>query len=136
MKTRNEKLEKFLSSLNSEIDILNCVDLDNVLDFDSLREEIDGSQGFDIDIIYYSNAMEYLTENDTSLTESLGIALEMGFTPENLNSETLASLLASQKSREDFEELESEVTDFFDELEVYSERLDLIEGLEGGTRGA
>lgn len=130
MKTRNEKLEEFLSSLDSEINIINCVDLDNVTDFNSLREEIEGSKGFDIEISYYSNAIEYLTENDASLTESLAIAAESGYNIENLNSELLASLLASQKNREDFEEFEDKVIDFFDWLDTYSERLDLIEGLE------
>jgi len=44
------------------------------------------------DILYYNRAMEYLSENDWTLTESLQLAHEMGFSLENLNSETLATI--------------------------------------------
>ena len=71
----------------------------------------------DVEIIYYATAMDYLRENDTSLNECMRIASEMGYTTENLNSELLASLLASENNREEFAELETEITDFFKELE-------------------
>lgn len=45
------------------------------------------------EIIYYSNAMKFLSENDPSLTDSLSIANEYGYNLENLNSEILATLL-------------------------------------------
>ncbi len=54
---------------------------------------------FNVEIIYYSRAIKYLQENDPSLCESLEIASEYGYTLENINSETLASLHAS-KDRE------------------------------------
>ena len=41
--------------------------------------------------------MDYLREHDTSLTESLELAAEYGYTTENLNSELLASLHASRE---------------------------------------
>ena len=121
MKTRNEHIEDFLSKLDTEIDVLNCVDIDNVTDFDSLYNEIDESNGFDIDIIYYSNAMEYLTQNDTSLYESMEIAQEYGFEPKDINSELLASLHASREVRNDFGNLQTEVNDFFTDLDVMLE---------------
>lgn len=117
MKTRIEKIEEFLSNLDTEIDILNCVDPENVESYDDLYNQIEDSQGFDIDIIYYSNAIEYLSKNDPSLNESLSIATSMGFDLTSLNSEILASLLASQNAREEFSELENEITEFFEELE-------------------
>jgi hypothetical protein len=40
---------------------------------------------------------------------------------QNLNSEILASLLASKLVREEFYELESEINDFFEELEEEEE---------------
>jgi len=58
----------------------------------------------DTEIIYYSNAMEYLAENDPSLLESLEIAKEYGYDTGSLNSELLASLLKSRKNLEDFNE--------------------------------
>lgn len=42
--------------------------------------------------IYYANAMEYLKENDPTLTESLELAYNYGYDVKNLNSCILASL--------------------------------------------
>ena len=117
MKTRVQKIEEFLKNLNTEINILDYVDTETVNSFEDVRDQIEDSNGFDIEIIYYANAIEYLSNNDPSFRESLSIAEEMGFTPGNLNSETLACLLASQNARNEFDSLESEITDFFDELE-------------------
>jgi len=125
MKTRNEKIEEFLKGLNTEIDILNCIDIDNINSFDDLCREIEDSNGFDIEIIYYSRAMDYLIKNDPSLQESLSIASDYGYDPKNLNSEILASLLASQNAREEFSELENEVTEFFDELNAEEEEKEI-----------
>jgi len=117
MKTRAQKIEEFLKNLNTEINILDYVDTETVNSFEDVRDQIEDSNGFDIEIIYYANAIEYLHDNDPSLRESLSIAEEMGYTPGNLNSEILASLLASQNARNEFYSLEGEITDFFDELE-------------------
>ena len=120
MKAQNiKKIEEFLKSLKSEIDIPYMVTIEDIdLDspFDSIRDMIEDGNGFDIEIIYYSKAIEYLQENDPSLRESFSIASELGYTLDNLNSETLASLLASQNSRNEFEELEKEIESFFAEI--------------------
>ena len=60
--------------------------------------------------------MEYLTENDTSLSESLEIADGLGYKPSDLNSEILATLLKSQNIREEFFELRHEINDFFETI--------------------
>jgi len=78
---------------------------------------IEDGNGFDIEVIYYSNAIDFLAENDPSLHESLEIASEYGYQAYNLNSEILASLLASKLVRDEFYELESEINDFFEDLE-------------------
>ena len=44
------------------------------------------------DILYYNRAMEYLSENDWTLKESLQLAHDLGYSLENLNSETLATI--------------------------------------------
>lgn len=64
---------------------------------------------FNVEIIYYSKAMEYLSENDASLHDSLALAYDCGYELKNLNSEILASLLASNNSRDDFENLWDDV---------------------------
>ena len=114
------KIEDFLNELNTEIDVLNYVDIDNIdllHPFDSICEMIEDNNGFDIEIIYYSNAIDFLAKNDQSLQESLEIAFEYGYEVQNLNSEILASLLASKLIRDEFYSLESEINDFFEELE-------------------
>jgi len=121
MKTLNDKKQELLSKLNTEIDIVSIVDLDNVTDFDSLYDEIDQAGGFDVDVIYYSTAMEYLSEHDNSLMESLSIASDMGFDVGSLSSETLASLLASQHAREQIQSLEGDINSLFEELEQYED---------------
>ena len=113
------KIENFLRELNTEIDVLNYVDVNNIdLDdpFESIYQMIEGNGGFDIEIVYYSNAIDFLAKNDPSLRESLAIASELGFEVQNLNSEILASLLASELAREEFYQLKDEINDFFAEL--------------------
>jgi hypothetical protein len=110
---------EFLNSLTTEVtisDFVNIEDIDFNNVFFSIYETIDDNNGFDIEIIYYSNAIDYLKKNDPSLQESLSIASEYGYDLKNINSELLASLLASQNSREEFYELQSEIEDFFNEL--------------------
>ena len=59
-------------------------------EFDSYDEAVEFC--YQEDIIYYYNAMKYLSENDSSLRESLELAHDLGCTLENLSSETLASI--------------------------------------------
>ena len=119
--TLKNKIEEFLKSLNIDnLEITDCVDIENIdLDnpIESIYNQIDDNRGFEVEIIYYSNAIQYLQENDPSLRESLEIAHEFGFEVKNLNSEILASLLASQKVRNDFYDAESEISNFFEELQ-------------------
>ena len=77
---------------------------------------IEENNGFDVDIIYFSNAIDFLAKNDPSLQGSLELASDYGFELRNLNSEILASLLASKIAREEFYQLEDEINDFFEEL--------------------
>ena len=90
------------------------LDQDNPTDcYQALSELLDEGGYFDIEIIYYARAMEYLSENDPSLKDSLEIASEMGYTLDNLNSEILASLLASRLECDRFYELQCDIEDFF-----------------------
>ena len=88
----------------------------NVNSFDELRESIEDNNGFDVEIIHYGTSIEYLMNNDNSLRESLEIAIKYGYNLNNLNSKVLASLLATEKKREEFEELETELTDLFEQI--------------------
>ncbi len=83
--------------------------------FNDLYDMLDEKGHFNIEIIYYSRAIEYLSNNDASLSRSLELASDLGFTTENLSSEILASLLASEQAREQFGELREEIISFFEE---------------------
>jgi intracellular sulfur oxidation DsrE/DsrF family protein len=122
--TLKNKIEEFLKSLNIDnLEITDFIDIEEIdlnNPFDSIYEQIDDNGGFNIEIIYYSNAIEYLKEHDPSLDESLNLASEFGlntlFSSNSLNSEFLASLLASQNVRNDFYEKEKEINLFFANL--------------------
>ena len=124
------KVFEFLNGLTSDVCITDYVNVEDInIDnaYNSIQEKIDDNNGFDIEIIYYSKAIEYLSENDPSLKESLEIASDYGFELKNLDSEKLASLLASQNARDNFYGLESEIETFFEELkEEIEERTQLI----------
>ena len=120
------KIEDFLSELSTEVDVLNYVDIDNIdmsNPFDSICEMIEDNNGFDTDVIYFSNAIDYLSEYDPSLQESLAIAAELGYEVQNLNSEVLASLLKTENVKNDFYSLKDDINNFFEELEEEEEYL-------------
>ena len=122
--TRTEKIEAFFAELDKQIyindNLINYVDIDAIDNddaFTSIYEMIDENGGFDIEVIYYSNAIKYLQENDPSLRESLEIAAEYVYDIKNINSEILASLLKSQNVRDEFLDFRDEINDFFQDLE-------------------
>ena len=102
---KNELIKNTLQDLTLEYlgeDATEFLSLpDELDDYDThqIFDELQDNGFFNVDIIYYSKAIEYLKENDASLSESIEIASECGFTLENINSELLASLHAS-KDRE------------------------------------
>lgn len=116
MKTEKQIIE-FLKTIQIEnIDILDYIDIEEIdqnFAYESIFDMIHENRGFEVEIIYYSNAIKYLSENDNSLRDSIEIAVDMGYSIENINSELLASLHASQKTIEDFQEYENEINNFF-----------------------
>lgn len=97
-------------------DYLNESDLDDVRDADDLyNSHIEQAINESSDIIYYSRAMDYLAENDASLTRSLEIASEFGYSLEDLNSEKLASLLNYQENVDAFRNNKDQINDLLDE---------------------
>ena len=67
------------------------------------------------EIIYYSEAIKYLMNEDASLCDSLDIASEYGYATEQLNSELLATLLYQQKLTEQWYKMETEIKEIFNE---------------------
>ncbi|QDP51043.1 MAG: hypothetical protein Unbinned6004contig1002_29 [Prokaryotic dsDNA virus sp.] len=104
---KQEKLENIFKYIFKETNelVTDYIDIEEILQmegYDDLHEKLEEEGFFDVEIIYYARAMEYLQINDTSLSDSLTIAGEMGYRAEDLNSEILASLLASEKIQESF----------------------------------
>jgi len=112
---------------------------EDITSVDELLTAIDDNDGFTVECIYYHNAMEYLIENDASLTESMGIATEMGFTTESINSELLATLLMTENCRRDFYDAEGEISGWFEGLDYEDEDEDedgkTYDQHEGETHG-
>tara|TARA_R100000781_G_scaffold89822_1_gene55370 strand:- start:993 stop:1358 length:366 start_codon:yes stop_codon:yes gene_type:complete len=115
MRNKQEIIEYFDKiSADLEFDIMEHLtedDLDEMETFDDLMDILRNDGAFDIQIIYYHKAMKYLMANDTSLTESLNIANEYGYKTCDLNSEMLASLLASEKAQEEFFDYEAQINE-------------------------
>ena len=113
MRNKQKIIEYFdRISADLEFDIMDHLtedDLDDMETFDELMDLLRDDGAFNIEIIYYNKAIKYLQENDSSLTKSLNIANDYGYKTCDLNSELLASLLASQQAEEEFFEYEDEI---------------------------
>lgn len=81
-----------------------------------IREMLEDKNAFDTEIIYYSTAIAFLSENDPSLRDSLELASDIGYAPKDLSSEILATLLATDMCRNEFNSKEDEINEFFTEL--------------------
>ena len=117
--TKKEFIDAISLSLkdsNCDIDILEYIDEEEIEDiesYDDLYCKLEDAGAFDKEIIYYSNAIKYLAENDPSLTQSLELASEFDYKVNSLNSEKLASMLASENAKEDFSYNYEVIDDFF-----------------------
>lgn len=120
-------------------DVLRCIQDKNFNfdpdDFDNFKEQIQEyfqeNNLLDQEIIYHSNAIEFLKRHDQSLSQSLELANEYGYTIENINSELLASLLANKHAQEEFDDFLAsdtlqEIFDFL-ALENLQQELEKIE---------
>lgn len=87
---------------------LDCdIEYDEALSSDDIFNFMQDENVFNYagEVTYYANAMQYLRENDVSLTESLEIAKEYGYNIDALNSEVLASLLKTRNLEEEAREI-------------------------------
>ena len=112
-----EKTIQFLSKFDTQLQLVEIFEYfnkenENFL-FDDFREYIVDSI-LNFEIIYYSEAIEYLKENDNSLTRCLEIADEQGFEVSKLNSEILATLLYQDKLYNELWEIEEEIMEYFE----------------------
>ena len=120
--TKFRELEKKYSIEMDTVPYEYYDDFEDAKDFERYFEELEEAT-YQIECIYYSNAIKYLTENDPSFNESLGIASEMGYEVENLNSELLATLLMQRKELEALYEAKDDLEDLYDEFIEYKEQV-------------
>lgn len=114
-------IAEFLKAFTTDIDLVNSYN--EGMSFSEFNEDID-TVIQQSEIIYYSEAMKYLSENDNSLCESLELASELGYTTENLNSELLATLLYQQYLMNQWQEIYQEIEEYFEEYENYLSELE------------
>lgn len=97
-------LTQILQSLNLNTEYFNLEDyidsLENITKSE-LQDAIDCAIS-EVDVIHYDIAMNYLSEHDFSLTESLKLANALGYTALNINSELLATLHLQDKLRTEY----------------------------------
>ena len=108
----SNKLQKIAEDNQFDIDLANLYyNEDTFNDFcDKVNDAI-----MQEDIIYYYEAMKYLLREDSSLSQSLEIASEHGYTTENLNSELLATLLYQQNLTNQWYEISEQVEEIFND---------------------
>lgn len=107
MKTAQaEKIVNILNEIGIGISVDDIKDIDTI---DELEEYLEDNNLFDVEIIYYTRAMNYLMDHDFSLQQSLELANDMGYSLDQLSSEILASLLASKNARDDFYDKRDEI---------------------------
>ena len=109
--------------MKNPIEVLNALETkielsylyENNITFEELEERVE-AYIFEQEIIYYSQAIAYLKEEDSSLNESLQLAIEYGFTLDNLNSETLATLLYQSKLQEEWHSIKDSLEDYINSI--------------------
>lgn len=132
IETIEKEINDIVGSIEfADVSVLHFIDIDDFIEDESitdsydfiqrLRDDIDMGGGFDVEIVYYKKAMQYLMDYDVSLCESMEIAFELGYKVEDLNSEMLASLHSSRCAREEFDDQAKYLEDAWELIEEYRE---------------
>lgn len=114
MSILTKKLEFYCECWDASI---SYYDGDN--DVDSFTEWYTETYIHGASIVYYHSAVEFLTENDPSLTNSILKAHEYGYTLDDLNSELLASLLLQDILIQELESCRDDIAEHFKEQEEF-----------------
>ena len=105
---RRNMFGKFINDYIPIEGLLYATDADNVIE--SIENAIN-----EIEVIYYSNALKILSENDPSLQTSLGYAEDMGYSCGDLNSELLATILCQESAREELYNIRDDIEEVIEE---------------------
>lgn len=94
------------NKINNNIDIFDIND-ESFYDIESFNDAL--YPMLEVKIEWYGTAIEYLTNNDNTLIESLSLADDMGLKLGSINSTTLAGLLATNNLKCEYEEIVHEI---------------------------
>lgn len=108
MKTTNEFLKDYIFEYIKDNNIENIKEIDR----DDLVSYLYGRIE-ETEIIYYNNAIAFLSEYDPSLYTSLGIAESLGYAIADLNSEVLGTLLLQEALIEDLDNIDDYLAEIF-----------------------
>jgi hypothetical protein len=112
----NKKKQKFIelfNTFNLDIDLTSIdFDINEINNFNEFYELLVENNLLQVDIIYYSDAINYLQKYDNSLRQSLELAEELGYNLSSVNSELLASILASNNLQEELFNYSTEIDNF------------------------
>ena len=121
---KNRMIEKKDSVIDKIQDLINDTDDLNQISFDMDESEISSADDvinyiedkiYEIEVIYYDNAMKILSKYDPSLQESMGYADEMGLSCKDINSELLATLLCQEWAKQDLYDITDDIEEVVDE---------------------
>ena len=116
--TINEQLKELFN--NTSFEHYEYDNIDNAEDLiEKIIEEISGEE-----VIYYSNAMKYLLQNDPGLQISIGLAIDTGYKIDDINSELLAKILKQNKLDDELLSLEDDIKKIY--LESFTHNLSSI----------
>tara|TARA_R110000850_G_scaffold100331_5_gene207599 strand:+ start:2050 stop:2406 length:357 start_codon:yes stop_codon:yes gene_type:complete len=113
-KQKVTKLDKLFDDNNIDFyasDYYYDDNMNDINDFDDLINFLDEKNALQVEVIYYNKAMSYLSEHDPALQHTLELASDLGFELSKLNSETLASILATDNLRNDINDLSDDIND-------------------------
>jgi len=116
---KEEKIKEFLNSLPVDKDLIDCITIE-MIDLKRPFESI-------LNMIYnrrtpykmFSDSkevMDYLSANDTDLSNSLNIANTVGLSLLDINSRVLAILLFESKRMNEFYSLKDRINEFFNNI--------------------
>lgn len=110
--TRTEKIAQLLKDTELEgFDVPEADSADECIE--ALEERISETE-----VIYYSNAIKYLAENDAGLNTSMGLAADLGYDIRSINSELLATILQQENMRTELAELRGDIEEIYDTNEI------------------
>lgn len=125
-------IENFINGLSLDYlesyDIIRAIDMYNIDcgdDIESTLDKVDDYDNFQQEVIYDHKAMEFLSDNDNSLSESLRLAEELGYGVSDLNSELLASILKTQYCIDEWYEVKDAIQDEFKYAETLEWNYDI-----------